>query len=502
MKGFNILFVDDEPDMLEMLSMVLKQEGTYTIFTASDGEEALALMEKVKIELILSDNKMPKMQGIDLLKKIKSKYPDTMRILMTGFPDINIFKDAINEGEVYKIITKPLDIINLNIVIKRALEHYESIQENKRLLKELEKKVIDRTKELKQSELKYSVLIENAAEGIYLLDTSFNIIHINISGIELNGFSCADDVIGMRLSDIVDDKYKDKINNVLKGCSASGKSLLNCEYRSHTGSGKEKWRELNVVPIKNERDEIVNFMCVARDTSERKKYEEQVARLDRLASLGTLSAGIAHEIQNPLSFIKLNLQTIDRSMQGNSLQESVKDALVGIGNIEKIIKDTLTFAKPAAPRFKKENIGLLIESVLHYMKPEFIKKRISIERETDEELPRVVIDPNQIMQVFINLLSNSLDAVGENGRITIRTLKRRDNRGDYAVVIISDNGGGIPEEKMKYIFDPFFTTKAKGTGLGLSIVQNIIKMNNANISVESELNKGTSFTVEFPLGGA
>lgn len=502
MKGFNILFVDDEPDMLEMLSMVFKQERTYTIFTASDGEEALALMEKVKIELILSDNKMLKMQGIDLLKKIKSKYPDTMRILMTGFPEVNIFKDAINEGEVYKIITKPLDIINLNIVIKRALEHYESIQENKRLLKELEKKVIDRTKELKQSELKYSVLIENAAEGIYLLDTCFTIIHINRSGIELNGFSGADDVIGIRLSDIVDDEYKDKVNNVLEECSASGKFFLNCEYRSHSGSGKEKWWELNVVPIKNERDEIVNFMCVARDTSERKKYEEQVARLDRLASLGTLSAGIAHEIQNPLSFIKLNLQTIDRSMQGNDLQDSVRDALVGIGNIEKIIKDTLTFAKPAAPRFAKENIGLLIESVLHYMNPEFSKKRISVERETDEELPRVVIDPNQIMQVFINLLSNSLDAMCENGRITIRTFKRCDDSGGYVDVIISDNGEGIPEEKMKYIFDPFFTTKAKGSGLGLSIVQNIIKMNNANISVESELNKGTSFTVKFPLGGA
>ena len=154
MKKFNLLLVDDEIDMLDMLKTLFEHEGLHNIYAASGGEDALKLMENVSIDLILSDNMMPKMQGINLLKTVKKKYPDTMRILMTGFPEIDVFKEAVNEGEVYKIVTKPLDIIQLKIVVKRALEHYESIQENKKLLNELEKKVIERTKELKESEAK------------------------------------------------------------------------------------------------------------------------------------------------------------------------------------------------------------------------------------------------------------------------------------------------------------------------------------------------------------
>lgn len=499
MKRFNLLFVDDEPDMLEMLSMVFKHEGVYTIYTASNGEEALKRMDEKKIDLILSDNKMPKMNGIDLLKKIKEKYPDTMRILMTGYPEINIFKDAVNEGEVYKIITKPLDIINLSVVIKRALEHYESILENKRLMRELKKKVVDRTKELKHSEMKYSVLIENAAEGIYLLDSDFTIMHVNRSAVERNEFSKSEEIEGRRFSEIIDDEYKDDMNVILRNCYESGQSLLNYEFRSHTKSGKEKWWELNIVPIKSENNEIVNILCAARDISDRRKYEKQLARLDRLASLGTLSAGIAHEIQNPLSFVKLSLQTIERSIQDEGLRSSVKDGLTGIVNIEKIIRDTMKFAKPSAPRFEKENINLLIDSVMHFMKSEFTKKKTVINLEKEKDIPSVFIDPNQITQVFINLLNNSLEALDEGGKISIKTLRIAGDRGEHAAVVVSDNGSGIPEEKMKYVFDPFFTTKAKGTGLGLSIVQNILKMNNASIYVESEENKGTSVTIEFPL---
>jgi len=497
MKKFNVLLIDDEPEMLEMLEFMLKEED-YNIITAISAKNALKIMGKKRVDLIMCDNRMPEVLGIDFLKMVKTKYPDAIRILMTGFPETRIFKDAINEGEVYKIITKPIDIDNMKIVLKRALEHYESIQENKRLLEELENKVIIRTKELKQSEEKYGVLVENATECIYLLDLEGKLLHINRGCIELNEFSNPDEIIGKYFYEIVDKEYKKRVKDILAKCK-KGESFLNYEYRSATEKGNIKWWELNLVPIRTEDRKIINILGVSRDITEKKKYEHQVARLDRLASLGTLSAGIAHEIRNPLSFIKINLQTVKRAYKDEFLGESIGNALEGVENIEKIIENTLQFAKPAEPNFSEEDINLIINSVLLLMKPEFEKKNVTVKLSLYEKLPILKIDPKQITQIFINLLNNAIQAVEPDGGIMIRSYFKKGKKTDSVAVDISDNGSGIPDDKLKYIFDPFFTTKPKGTGLGLSIVQNILKMHNADIFIESKINEGTKVSLEFPL---
>ena len=497
MNKYNILLIDDEVEFLDMIKLLFEQED-YNIYLSTNAKDAFNIMDKIRIDLIISDNKMPDVLGIDLLKMVKSKYPDTMRILMTGFPETKIFKDAINEGEVYKIITKPVDIDDMKVVVKRALEHYESIQENKRLMKELENMVIIRTKELKQSEEKYRVLVENAKDCIYLLDLEGRFIHINKGGVELNEFSNAQKFIGKHYGEILDKEYREGICDCIAKCK-KGESILNYEYSSITEKGNIKLWELNLVPIKNEEGEIINLLAVSRDITERKKYEQQVARLDRLASLGTLSAGIAHEIRNPLSFVKINLQNMKREYEDKFMQKSIDESLEGVANIEGIIESTLQFAKPAKPNFIKENVNSIINSVLLLIKPEFEKKKIKVELFLDENLPKFLIDPKQITQVFINLLKNAIDAVNLKGKITIMSYVKEYRGENFVVIDIIDKGVGIPRDELKYIFDPFFTTKPKGTGLGLSIVQNILKMHNADIFIESEIDKGTKVSIEFHL---
>jgi len=499
MKRFNILLVDDEPALIDMVKFMLEADN-YNIFVANSAEKALKVMDKEKIDLVLSDHRMPGMLGIDLLKRIKSKYPDTIRILMTGFKDTEIFISAINVGEVYKIVTKPLDLENMKIVVKRALEHYDSIQENKRLMKELEDKVISRTKELKQSEELYKVLVENAKDCIYLLDLKGRFIHINRGGVELNELSDPEGLIGDYFSKIVDNKYGKEVEGIIKKCK-KGKFFLNYEYFSVTEKGNIKWWDLNLVPVRNEDKKIVNLLGVSRDITVRRKYEQQVARIDRLVSLGTLSAGIAHEIRNPLSFIKINLQSLRREHSDERLIKNIKDSLEGVRSIENIVESTLQFAKPAEPKFSKENINLIIKSVLLLMKLKFEKNNVVVESILDNNLPDLNIDPRQITQVLINLLNNAIQAISEDGKIVIMSYSKKYNHNKSVGIDVSDNGSGISEDKIKFIFDPFFTTKPKGTGLGLSIVQNILKEHNADIFIESKLNEGTKISVEFTLTG-
>ena len=181
------------------------------------------------------------------------------------------------------------------------------------------------------------------------------------------------------------------------------------------------------------------------------------------------------------------------------MKKSFKDSLDSVNTIENIIEDTLQFAKPAEPKLSKENINSVIKSLLLLMKLEFKKKNISVEKILEEDLPRFDMDTKQITQVFINLMNNAIQAISADGKIVIRSHFKKNDWKSYVCVDILDTGSGIPKSKIKYIFDPFFTLKPKGTGLGLSIVQNILKKHNADIFIESIINKGTKVSIEFLL---
>lgn len=239
----------------------------------------------------------------------------------------------------------------------------------------------------------------------------------------------------------------------------------------------------------------------ARLYEDLKKSKSYIRRADRLASLGTLTAGLAHEIRNPLVAIKTFTQLLPERLEDEEFRNQfLPIASNEVDRISLLINELLDFAKPSEPKFDLENINEILDGMILLVSTESKKKHIQIVKNYGDDLPMVSVDREQIKQVFLNILLNAIEATPENGQITVKTRSFSKPGGDlYAQIEITDTGKGIPEEYLEDIFNPFFTTKSKGSGLGLSISSQIVQEHRGYISVESQMNKGTSFFINLPL---
>ena len=234
-----------------------------------------------------------------------------------------------------------------------------------------------------------------------------------------------------------------------------------------------------------------------------KETEAQLIQMDKLASLGTLAAGIAHEINNPLGFLISNLQTLkDSSLDAQNLavnqnavdelKEITQESLEGAQRIKRIVRDLRMFSRKSEAEKAPIDINQVLESTLSIVWNE-VKYKVDIIKDYQAEA-KLLADATELSQVFLNILLNAAQSIKDKG--TINLCSWQDSRNVY--VKISDTGCGIPEEVLLRIFDPFFTTKSKGTGLGLSVSYNIVKQHGGDIKVESQIDKGTTFTFQLP----
>jgi signal transduction histidine kinase len=221
-----------------------------------------------------------------------------------------------------------------------------------------------------------------------------------------------------------------------------------------------------------------------------------------MAALGQLSAGIAHEIRNPLTSIKIFIQSLEKEMDLDGDQkEDFRIITKEIDRINENITRFLNFARPEEPSFQMINIGVLLKDTLNLLAPKLKNSGIGLNISVPNEHPPVEGDPKQLSQVFLNLLINAIESMPEGGTLTISSAVQvnPESRREVFQIIIKDTGHGIPEKDRPYLFDPFFTTKARGTGLGLSIVYSIIEKHDGRVEVESELGKGSSFVLSLPI---
>jgi two-component system NtrC family sensor kinase len=232
-----------------------------------------------------------------------------------------------------------------------------------------------------------------------------------------------------------------------------------------------------------------------------KRSKSYMRRADRLASLGTLAAGLAHEIRNPLVAIKTFTQLLPERFEDEEFRNHFTNiASTEVDRISSLITELLDFARPSDPKLEYEDINSILEGMILLVSTETKKKQISIIKNYASDLPPIQIDREQIKQVFLNILLNSIEATPERGEVTIKTRSFTKPGGEsYIQIEVTDTGRGIPAEHLEDIFTPFFTTKSKGSGLGLSISHQIVQDHRGYIDVESELNKGASFFINLPL---
>jgi PAS domain S-box-containing protein len=240
------------------------------------------------------------------------------------------------------------------------------------------------------------------------------------------------------------------------------------------------------------------YIVVQRDITEFKNLEKKLYESQKLAALGQLSAGIAHEVRNPLSSIKMSLQILEKRMtpEGNDLKR-FKIAEKEVEHLEELVNNVLVFAKPVEPKKLPADLAKVLEQALAMAEKGITDKLIILETKFDN-IPNVVVDAAMLTDAFLNVIRNAVEAVEEKGRVTI-SLRYSDGSRQAVAIQIEDDGCGIDEEDMPHLFNPFFTRKKYGTGLGLSQVKKIIDVHQGTIDIISKKNKGTMVSITLPL---
>ncbi|THI84916.1 MAG: PAS domain S-box protein [Nitrospira sp. CG24A] len=357
---------------------------------------------------------------------------------------------------------------------------------------ELEHNVKARTREIEETKQYLENLLENANDVIYTLDTEQRFTYVN-SKIEAWGYR-KDDLIGRPYLALLSKRHRGK--RLKSTLDIGAKQVYEVEVVTRTGEPRTVM--VSVSPLHGVEGMILGVLGIARDMTETKKLEQQIRNSEKLASVGKLAAGVAHEINNPLGGILNCLYNLRKGTLSPGRQEeywaSMED---GVRRVQKIVRQLLDFSQQHEPAFALTDINHVVDRVLVLTTHLLAPNRILLETGFGQGLPTVMVDRHMIEQVLMNLVLNAVQAMKDGGMLTIRTSVVE----GVCLIEVHDTGSGIPPAVLPRIFDPFFSTKkeGEGTGLGLSVSLGIVERHGGKILVDSEVGKGTTFTLCLPV---
>jgi PAS domain S-box-containing protein len=266
------------------------------------------------------------------------------------------------------------------------------------------------------------------------------------------------------------------------------------EIQNRAKDGSTYWVDTTIVPFINENGKPYQYIAIRNDITERKRTEEIIHRQDKLAAVGQLAAGVAHEIRNPLTSMRGYTEFLILDETDPQRKEFLDIILDEIERVNNIVEEFMVLAKPKAIELEEKNIIPVIKNVVSLLEFEARKRNVRLHLECQEEIIQVECDENRLKQVFLNFIKNGIEAMPSGGDLIVRTSVNNQN----VQISIQDTGIGISEEKLKKLGEPFYTTKKNGNGLGLMVSFKIIESHNGRVYVESELNKGTTFNILLP----
>lgn len=285
--------------------------------------------------------------------------------------------------------------------------------------------------------------------------------------------------------------------NQLVAYSLPNNPVIEREIEYLSGSGQSIPLSISIARIANNNGRFLGNVFIFRDMREVRQLQEEIRRKEKLAAIGSLAAGVAHEIRNPLSSIKGFAKYFEgRSEAGSEEQALAKVMAKEVDRLNRVITELLELVRPSDLRIQQVNINEVVEHSLHLIRQDAESKNIAIEFTPNQTLPSVAMDPDRFTQALLNLYLNAIQAIGSDGRLTVEVSQT--NESDIQV-IVKDSGKGINPDDLTNIFHPYFTTKAAGTGLGLTIVQKVIEEHNGKVSVTSNRHQGTQFNMVIPL---
>ncbi|MTH54295.1 PAS domain S-box protein [Bacillus mangrovi] len=344
-------------------------------------------------------------------------------------------------------------------------------------------------KELRQSEEKFREIFNGAMEGIVLFDSEYNILAAN--------------PVSAKIFDMTHEQMKEcNLHSLL----FRDENELPFDFLLDYQEEAERKEEITFLS-RHGHKRVLDFsiklnlnenmhLAIFRDVTERKELEDRLRKSDTLNVVGELAAGIAHEIRNPMTALKGFIQLLEGSVKDDFSMyfNVIKSELT---RIESIITEFLVLAKPQAVHFEQNSIVKIMKETMELLNAQAIFSNVQLELRESGEIPSIYCEPNQMKQVFINILKNAIEVM-PNGGMVKTILKMKDSQN--LCIQISDEGNGIPEDKLKRLGEPFYTTKDRGTGLGLMVSYKIIEEHCGQVTVESEVGKGTTFYITLPAG--
>jgi two-component system NtrC family sensor kinase len=496
-----LLLIDDEPDILRVLSRSLKADG-YEVVSAQNGTEAIAVFEKEKPDIVITDIKMPGMDGIEVLKKVKDLNDDTEVIIITGHGDIENAIEALKHG-ASDFINKPVRDEALAIALKRAKEKFDIRQQLKAYTTDLERKIDAATRELQRRSNFQINLIRSSNDGIVATDKDLKIVIFNPTAKKIFGYTAAETIDKMKASELFPSELATGLQAALTGKNDVEK-LAWRETIIESKAGKS-------IPVRfsstilRENDQPVGTVAFFQDLREIKRLEKELLKSERLAAIGQTVAGLAHGIKNILHGLKGGSYLVDIGIQKDESEKLKKgwDMIKrNIGRTSNLVMDLLSYSKEREPEFEACRPNEIAADVCALLQDKARENKVKLVRHFDDSIGEVLMDPNSVHEVLLNLMSNAVDAclfdenTGKTFQVDLKTTREKDNVIKFE---IRDNGIGMDEGVVKKLFTSFFSTKGhRGTGLGLMVTRKLIEEHHGKIEVKSQLGKGTTITVRLP----
>ncbi len=512
-KGLKVLLIDDDPGILKVMTIALEDEG-HTVISANDGESGVDLFASDSPDVVVTDIRMPGIDGMEVLRRIKEMDPDREVIVATAFSDMNYAVRAL-QLDASDFIIKPISEQALMVALKRAQERFSMRRDLRDYTALIEERWMETSEELARTFQTQKLLIESSIDGIIAGDKAGRIMIFNKSMERMLGYS-RKEAIGGKIEGLFCAGEADKFKRALASKELGGKGRLLLHESCLAGNDGSKIPVQLSAAVMTQGEDEVGVVCFVRDEREIRKLAQEVEdqtrmlHQDKMISLGKLAASVVHEINNPLAGILNYVLLMNKLLsRGSSLPVDSTAKFQGylslmqseLERCSKIVSNLLAFSRKSKLEFRPVDINELLSKCMDLSGHKLLLQNIEVQTRLAPDLPLIQGDFNQLQQCIINLIFNAVDAMPEGGVLNIES--SFDSAKSLIHILVKDTGYGIAREDLPYIFDPFFSTKkeGKGLGLGLSTTFGIIDRHKGAIRVESEPGKGSTFQIELPASG-
>ena len=502
-----ILVVDNHPVILKFMTNLLEKKG-HKVLTASDGLSALEILKTSVPDVMFVDLVMPNISGEKLCQIIRSM-PELANVFLIILSAIAAEEEGVffaGYGADACIAKGPFNKMAEHVV--SVLDHLDRGR-----VGGLQGKVIGRedlfereiTKELLDSKRHFEATLNNISEGILELTSEFKIVYANPVAISIIGIS-EETALSSDFTELFIKEHKRIIVNLMKDLGDTRREVA--QYSPVELNGRQV--SLNIIPIKNGGHSPI--LVILSDVSRRKKMEAQLQQAQRMESIGTLAAGVAHEINNPINGVIGYAEILRDHYYKQGQNADIPERIIKEADrIAEIVKNLLSFARDRKEEHSPVHINDILSNTLSLIEKQIIKDGTKISVNVPSDLPKIKARTQEIQQVLLNIINNARHALNqrfpelnENKLLEIKSETIEVQGRNYVRTTFYDSGAGIPENILEKICDPFFSTKpyGKGTGLGLAISHGIIKNHDGSLMFESLEGEFTKVMIDLPVIGS